>query len=323
MTGILLCYLFSLIKTLLNFILLGFWGFCFVFHEISSPVLSKGETRRVFPTSLLLCSQSDFLGSSLPLCGTVYGAIGSFLPGHFLSSPTLSHPAQLGLLSSVQPPVLEESFGLLDSRVQEAPVASASPHRIVSTLPISRLPHWLGGLLSSLRELLFSDRQRPVSFPVLPPRGCGSYENLTVVSSLPFPGQYRGSGSLACCGCSLKAGLLYSSCCHSGEIFEQCHRCHHLLGIFSPKFVFFQFKLIIAQGLLKNTMNRGYQSQEVKHQRSWNCSSAKHGRCRCVRICVYTHPCFLHPTSNRGIQYRYWTSMKYFVLRKNYAVKTV
>ena len=118
MTGILLCYLFSLTKTLLNFILLGFWGFCFVFHEISSPVLSKGETRRVFPTSLLLCSQSDFLGSSLPLCGTVYGAIGCFLPGHFLSSPTLSHPAQLGLLSSVQAPVLEESFGLLDSRVR-------------------------------------------------------------------------------------------------------------------------------------------------------------------------------------------------------------
>lgn len=108
---------FSLIKTLLNFILLFVWGFCFVFHEISSPVLSKGETRIVFPTSLLLFSQSDFLGSSLPLCGTVSGAIGCFLPGHFLSSPTLSHPAQLGLLSSVQGPVLEESFGLLDSRV--------------------------------------------------------------------------------------------------------------------------------------------------------------------------------------------------------------
>ena len=75
------------------------------------------------------------------------------------------------------------------------------------------------------------------------------------VLALRVPGLW---GSLAWCGCSLKVGVSYASCWLFGEICEQCDCCYHLLGIFSLKFVFFQFKLIIAQGLLKKTMNRGY-----------------------------------------------------------------
>lgn len=184
-TGILLCYFFFPYKTsLLIYFGLFVWGFvCFSWNKFSCTF--KGETRIVFPTSLLLFSQKWFFRKQPSLCGTVSGAIGCFLPDIFCLLPHV-HPAHLGRLP-VQGPVLEESFGLLLIQEFRRPGCfSITTQNCFNNSILMSLP-WLG---TSQQPEGTSSSQ--IAVPRFLP--CASLrwaqwvprENLTVVSSLPF-----------------------------------------------------------------------------------------------------------------------------------------
>lgn len=254
---------FSLIKTLLNFILLGFSVF-FVFHEISSPVLRKGETRVVFPTSrflnFLFCCfhKVIFKKPAFQSVGLSMLSLAAFHPDFFFLLPYCPILLNWDFFSQWEDLSWKTALaGRLKSLEGSGCFGIITQNRFhTPDLTVTQPARWTSQQAEGTPLL---NPQCPVPFPALPSTRLlilqESHSCQWSVLALRGPGLW---GSLAWCGCSLKVGVSYASCCLFGEICEQCDCCHHLLGTFSLKFVFFQFKLIIAQGLLKKTMNRGY-----------------------------------------------------------------